>query len=118
MKYAPQALFVFAILAFGSLRFIQASPGRIAAHPAPVAGDERLAAATTLVENATVNVSIAEQDGRAQYERAELAAVRFDIMTCQTAATNDDFLIDVEQLKRDAAKFDALDDTLQRDWLL
>lgn len=56
-----------------------------------------------------------DADPLGRYERAEIAAVRFDIKACEMAATTDDFFIDYEQLKQDLGALLVLDEALDSD---
>lgn len=53
-----------------------------------------------------------EADSLGRYERAEIAAVRFDIKACEMAATPDDFFIDYEKFKGDLGALLVLDASL------
>lgn len=53
-----------------------------------------------------------EADSLGRYERAEIAAVKFDIRACEMAASTDDFFIDYEKFKADLGALLSLDDAL------
>jgi hypothetical protein len=102
----------------GLLLCLKVSPGLVSRGailpPASLGADSELAVAKDIVEQAIKNLPTYEQNGRAEYEGPELAAVSIDIKACETAATDEDFLIDVEQLKQDAAQFDSRDTWLSK----
>lgn len=79
--------------------------------PGPI--DQMVTAGSSLVLAITQVMPIWDRDPIGQYERAEIALVKEDILACSTAATNNDFLIDVEQLRADYKALIVLDKSLQ-----
>lgn len=74
---------------------------------------DNLTAGKLFVESSIKELPVWEADDLAQFERPEIATIRVDNLSCETAPTTDDFLIDVEQLRLDWDALVARDGMLQ-----